>query len=634
MRLTQRLLLGFGVLFAMLIAFGAVITALANRTLADFNQLNQVTQPISIAAFGMEASAIDIGVHVEEYLRTDTREARRSMLADMAQFEQDLFRYQSLSDEPAQRETAEQIAQLFAEYRRFALLRVGTHDVQAVLSRSLIRNLEQITRDADLLGSRSERASAQGVLLNNFEEATLRLSVKINEYLASPNPLTNMQVSTALARFRSQLGGLEPLRPVLTGSASFDRILRLSAWSILDIGNVVRLQDEIVSHTSRFFDVRAQLESLLTDQVQARTAEQRQQAFANATGSANSTRTAVIALLAAVLLVGGATTVLVTRSISQSVQLLKTGADKIGSGELSYRIPVESRDELGELAAAFNDMAAKAQDNINHLDMARREAENANRMKDLFLATMSHELRTPLNAMIGFLHLMLFSGQLSQDNEHMANRSLANSQRLLTLINNILDLSRIATGAIQIVPSQVHLRDLSAAIYNDMKPMAEDKGLTLNVEVDPALPSRLHHDSDRIMQIVTNLVHNAIKFTEKGHVDLTFSRQQDRLLIRVADTGIGIPKSKQGLIFDDFFQVDPTSTRQHQGAGLGLAIVKRLVLMMEGTISLSSDVQQGSVFTIDLPLNLPAREIELREPVTGVFSRVDDVSEIAAPAAP
>ncbi|MBN8633675.1 MAG: hypothetical protein J0M07_00020 [Anaerolineae bacterium] len=288
-------------------------------------------------------------------------------------------------------------------------------------------------------------------------------------------------------------------------------------------------------------------------------------------------------------------------SVKQTIAALDKASERIVKNQIPGDLVLQSRDELAQAAVAFNNVA-------KGLDLARREAVEATRMKDLFLATMSHELRTPLNAMIGFLHLMLYSGQLDDDNTHMAERSLANTNRLLTLINNILDLSRIATGGLEIVPTPLALRHISAGLFNDLKPLAQEKDLRLELSVDPTIPDSINHDETRLSQIVINLVSNAIKFTDKGTIDLMFKRHDERLVIQVKDTGVGIPQSKQQLIFDDFFQVDSTSTRKQQGAGLGLAIVKRLVLLMNGTINLVSDVGQGSTFTVELPLNLPHYE--------------------------
>ena len=236
---------------------------------------------------------------------------------------------------------------------------------------------------------------------------------------------------------------------------------------------------------------------------------------------------------------------------------------------------------------------------------ARREAQEALRMKDLFLATMSHELRTPLNAMIGFQHLMLFSEQLNADNAHMAERSIANSQRLLNLINNILDISRIATGGLKIVPVTMSARQLANNIGTDLGLQAKEKGLTLTVNVAADLPETITHDEERMGQIMLNLVGNALKFTEKGGtITLGVRTNAERLIIEVADTGIGIPASQKHVIFDDFVQLDNSSTRKHQGAGLGLAIVKRLALLMQGSITVESEIGQGSTFVVTLPLHL------------------------------
>ncbi len=237
---------------------------------------------------------------------------------------------------------------------------------------------------------------------------------------------------------------------------------------------------------------------------------------------------------------------------------------------------------------------------------ARLEALDAVRLKDLFLATMSHELRTPLNAMIGYQHLMLFSGQLDDDNSHMAQRSIANSHRLLNLINNILDISRMATGGLKIVPVTMSPKTLAEQTGMDLQFLAKEKGLTLTVATDPNLPETILHDEERIGQIVINLVNNAIKFTEKGLVHLRISSADEKLVIEVQDTGIGIPASQKHVIFDDFVQVDGTSTRKQQGAGLGLSIVRRLALLMQGSVTVETELGKGSTFTVTLPLNLSA----------------------------
>src|SRR5258708_2803652 len=271
--------------------------------------------------------------------------------------------------------------------------------------------------------------------------------------------------------------------------------------------------------------------------------------------------------------------------------------------ERTVELATTNESLLGEIAERKR-VEAERETLLASESAAKREAEEAVRLKDLFLATMSHELRTPLNAMIGFQNLMLFSGQLDGDNQHMAERSLSNSQRLLSLINNILDVSRIASGRLQLAPSMMSPRKLAESIGEDLALPAQEKGLRLDIDVDPALPELICHDEDRIIQIAINLVGNAIKFTEAGSVRLALKRQANKLILEVKDTGIGIPTSKQHIIFDDFVQLDGTSTRKHGGAGLGLAIVKRLIILMGGGIRVVSEVGKGSTFTVELPLEL------------------------------
>jgi len=249
-------------------------------------------------------------------------------------------------------------------------------------------------------------------------------------------------------------------------------------------------------------------------------------------------------------------------------------------------------------------MSTQLSDTLESERQARREAQEASRLKDLFLATMSHELRTPLNAIIGFLGLMIYSEQLNQDNIYMAERSIANAERLLNLINNILDLSRISAGRLEITPVPVMPKLLGQTIRDDLDLQVKDKSLAFIVEVDPGLPDTIIHDEERIVQIITNLVGNALKFTDEGEIRLSIRRREDNLVIEVADTGIGIPPAKQQIIFDEFVQADSSSTRKHGGAGLGLSIVKRLAILMQGTVRVVSDVGKGSTFTVELPLNL------------------------------
>lgn len=233
---------------------------------------------------------------------------------------------------------------------------------------------------------------------------------------------------------------------------------------------------------------------------------------------------------------------------------------------------------------------------------ARQVAETASKMKDLFLANMSHELRTPLNAIIGFLREMMYSQQLDPDNTHMAERCLANSKRLNLMVNSVLDLSRLAVGSLELVIMPVDLNELGHYIHEDLSIQAKEKGLQFGLEIDPKLPKMIQHDEERLTQIISNLLVNAIKYTSEGQVKLALKQVGDKLIIEVSDTGIGIPSEMQSAIFEDFTQVQKQA--QNQGVGLGLSIVKNLTDLMNGRVILKSEPHDYTIFTVELPLNL------------------------------
>lgn len=242
------------------------------------------------------------------------------------------------------------------------------------------------------------------------------------------------------------------------------------------------------------------------------------------------------------------------------------------------------------------------------LDRARVQAEEASRLKSEFLATISHELRTPLNSVIGYSDLLLtgLAGELNEKQRDYVQRSLSNGERLLNLINELLDLSKIEAGRLDLVPRPFEVVVLLEDTQSRMETLAQQKALAFNTRLDPALPHRLVGDIIRLEQIIVNLVSNAIKYTETGWVELRLDRPSvSTWAIVVIDTGIGIPPHAIEYIFDEFRQVDGTTHRLYQGTGLGLSIVRKLAQLMGGTVQIQSEVNRGSTFTVTLPLREP-----------------------------
>lgn len=236
---------------------------------------------------------------------------------------------------------------------------------------------------------------------------------------------------------------------------------------------------------------------------------------------------------------------------------------------------------------------------------AKRIADENSRLKSEFLATMSHELRTPMNAIEGFTGIILKRMAGTDYNEKTARyleKIKSNSKRLLGLINDFLDLSRIESGRYELAYLPIAPHTLAQQWRETLSVLADNKGLTFDVDVDPELPVTIYGDEESLSKIVINLVGNAIKFTEQGLVKLSLQKHNQVMVLQVSDTGMGIPPHAREYIFEEFRQVDQSSKRQHGGTGLGLAIVQRLVRAMNGTVTLESEVGVGSTFTVQIPI--------------------------------
>lgn len=224
-------------------------------------------------------------------------------------------------------------------------------------------------------------------------------------------------------------------------------------------------------------------------------------------------------------------------------------------------------------------------------------------MKSAFLATMSHELRTPLNSIIGFTGIILqgLAGPLNAEQRKQLEIVRDSARHLLALINDVLDISKIEAGQLEVHSEPFDLRASIGKITGIVKPMAEHKHLALRVELAPEIGT-LESDPRRVEQVLLNLINNAIKFTERGSVTLTAEIAQDTVRLSVADTGIGIKPEDFGTLFKPFRQIDTGLSRQHEGTGLGLAICRRLAELLGGEIHAASEWGKGSVFTLILPV--------------------------------
>jgi signal transduction histidine kinase len=314
-----------------------------------------------------------------------------------------------------------------------------------------------------------------------------------------------------------------------------------------------------------------------------------------------------LAILAIALLMSFLVSLWYARRLSGPILALEAGAAAFGQGNFERRMQVRTGDEIELVAAEFNRMADQLQDYTTGLERKVAEKtvqlETANRHKSEFLANMSHELRTPLNAIIGFSEILKeqMFGELNAKQMEYARDIYGSGQHLLSLINDILDLAKVEAGHMAL---DIHEFDVRAAVDNCctlIRERAQRGGLKLICEVD-ANVGRWPADERKVKQILLNLLSNAVKFTPAGGaVTLRASVENDRLVVKVTDTGIGIDAKDRTAIFKEFQQLSTPGVAKHEGTGLGLSLSLRLVELHAGTLTVESEPGRGSTFTARLP---------------------------------
>jgi signal transduction histidine kinase len=335
------------------------------------------------------------------------------------------------------------------------------------------------------------------------------------------------------------------------------------------------------------------------------------------------------ALVAALLIMTGSW-LIVRYVIVKPVKHLKEVSDAISAGELNVRSEIQTGDEFEDLSHAFNRMLrnlvsmqdqwrkvnADLDRKVDELAQANMALYESNRLKSDFLATVSHELRTPLNSILGFSQVLMSSDHLNDKEKRWVHNIHVSGERLLGLINDILDLAKIEAGKMQVRIEEFSVQDVCEGLLAMFRPLAEKKHLELRVQADPAVPV-LRQDVGKLQQILSNLLSNAIKFTpEGGRVVLKAEAEPRHVVLTVADTGVGIAPEDQELVFEKFRQSANPLTREHAGTGLGLSIVRELTKLLGGDVTLHSELGRGSTFTVRLPLHLsqePRLEVDLSD---------------------
>jgi signal transduction histidine kinase len=328
------------------------------------------------------------------------------------------------------------------------------------------------------------------------------------------------------------------------------------------------------------------------------------------------------ALFCAILIMIGSY-LIVRYVIVKPVKHLKEVSDAISAGELNVRSEIQTGDEFEDLSHAFNRMLrtlvsmqdrekkvnADLDRKVDELAQANMALYESNRLKSDFLATMSHELRTPLNTILGFSEVLLSGDNLAEKQQRWVRNIQTSGDRLLNLINDILDLAKIEAGKMKIRLEEFSIQEVCEGMLNMFRPLAEKKNIELRSQADPSIPL-LRQDMAKLHQILSNLLSNAIKFTPEGGRVLIKAEAEPpgsvakNLILTVTDTGVGIVPEEQELVFEKFRQAGNPLTREHAGTGLGLSIVRELCKLLGGDVTLQSELGRGSTFQVRLPLQL------------------------------
>ena len=640
----SKLTLAFAALAAVTLLVVLLALVAGRSATIDINHTEKVRAPALIASEQAQASLLKMQLHVRGYLvlsdPLDVEQYHRAR----REFETSLAALQAMSGGWSDANEVEWVTSLSQTYARWAGLpqqlfnlhddplknrpavRIARVEVQALRVRILDEIDATITQQKARELAPQNRGQMSDLLAfqASFDAMTTNLmayatSGELNFKLAyGPQLATNAANWNALSAKRSHFAAEQRVR--LAAIARYRAQVAELALQIISIVNGEHAYEDLYLYRTEVAPQAEAMIGLLTKVTSSQQAQLHGE-LARAQQSLRDARaqTLVGGLVAVAL--GVVLAFIFRRSIVGPVLRLTGVAERVTGGDLSARAAVESQDEIGVLASSFNTMTQRLAQTIAHLETVFADAQRAkdaavvaSLAKSTFLATMSHELRTPLNAILGFAQILRADRHLNASHARGVGIIQQGGEQLLMLINDILDLSRIEAGKVDLNAEPVELAEFLPAITEIIRVKADEKGLRFAFDPAPELAQAVCVDEKRLRQVLLNLLSNAVKFTEHGHVSLRVrtigsDSTSARLRFEIIDSGIGIPHEQLRNIFQPFEQVTDVQ-RRFGGTGLGLSISRQLVRLMGSDIHVESRPGEGSRFWFDL--DLPTATIEAR----------------------
>jgi len=641
-----KLMLAFAALAAVTLLVVLLALVAGRSATDDINLTEEVRAPAWIASEQAQASLLKMQLHVRGYLVLSDPVDVNLYHAARKDFEKSLASLQAMSGSWSEAEEARWVAALAQTYARWAVLpqqlfdlhddplknrpalRIARVDLQALRVQILNEIDATISRQRTREFTPESRGQMSDLLAfqTSFDAMTTNLmayatSGELNFKLAyGPQLAANASIWNALSAKRAHFAAEQRSR--LDAIARDRAEVAELALQIVGIVNGEHAYEDLYLYRT---EVAPQAEAMigLLSKVTSGQQAQLKGELSRARQRLREARSQTLVGGLVAVALGMALAFGFRRKIVGPVQRLTGVAERVASGDLSARAAVESQDEIGVLASSINTMTQRLAQTIAHLETVFADAQRAkdaavvaSRAKSTFLATMSHELRTPLNAILGFAQILQADRQLSSGQRRGVQIIHQGAEQLLTLINDILDLSRIEAGKVELNPEPLDLAAFLDALGDIIRIKAEEKGLRFEFDAGPERVQAVCVDEKRLRQVLLNLLSNAVKFTERGQVSLNvraLSEDAHRVQLRftVSDSGIGIPSEQLQTIFAPFEQAADVQ-RRFGGTGLGLSISRQLVRLMGSDIEVESAAGSGSRFWFEL--DLPTGTIEARRP--------------------